>query len=147
MSLLFQNQFFSRFFYFLFIYIFNFLSFFQGRTCSIRKFPGYRSDWRGSCQPTPQPQQCQILNRLSKARDQNPHPHGYQSGSLPLSYKGSSSNTYFFTYLTAMLTSAADCRQFCLAASKVSPLNATLAVGLSRYQLSNYTNFFLFLGC
>lgn len=37
------------------------------------------------------------------------------------------SNTHVFI-LTAMLTRAADCRQFCLAVSEVSPLNTTFAV-------------------
>ena len=32
----------------------------KGRTCSIRKCPDKGSNWICSCQPTPQPQQCQI---------------------------------------------------------------------------------------
>ena len=50
--------------------IFFFFLFFLGHTPGIWKFPGQGSNQGCSCQPTPQPQQCQILNPLSETRDQ-----------------------------------------------------------------------------
>ena len=44
---------------FVFVFVFLLLSF-QGRTHSIRRFPGQGSIWSYSCRPTPEPQQCQI---------------------------------------------------------------------------------------
>ena len=41
------------------VFIFSFWSF-QGRTCGIRRSPGYGSNWSYNCWPTPQPQQCRI---------------------------------------------------------------------------------------
>ena len=41
---------------------------FQSCICGIQKFPGQASNQSCSCWPTPQLQQCQILNLLSKAR-------------------------------------------------------------------------------
>ena len=39
-----------------------------------------------SCRPTPQPQQCRILNPTEQGQRSNLHPHGYQSGSSLLSH-------------------------------------------------------------
>ena len=62
-----------------FIYFLIFCLFFQGLTCGIQRFPGQRSNWSDNyslrhshsnaksepcMQPTPQPQDCQILNPL-----------------------------------------------------------------------------------
>ena len=41
-----------------------------GCTSSTWKFSGQGQNWSYSCRPTPQLQQCQILNSLTKARDQ-----------------------------------------------------------------------------
>ena len=49
-------------------YLDIFFFFFKGRTHSIWKFPGYRSNWSCSFRPIPQPQQGQILNPVSEAR-------------------------------------------------------------------------------
>ena len=47
-----------------------FLFFFKVRMCGIWKFSGQGSNRSCSCQSTPQPQQCWILNPLSEARYQ-----------------------------------------------------------------------------
>ena len=46
------------------------LFFFLSRACTILKFPCQGSNQSCSCQPTPQPQQCQIHNPLIRARAQ-----------------------------------------------------------------------------
>ena len=45
-------------FYHIYIYIYSFS--YQSHICNIWKFPGQRSNWSCSYQPTPQPQQHQI---------------------------------------------------------------------------------------
>ena len=49
--------------------LFCFVLFLMAALCSICKFPGQGSNQSCICQPTPQPQQCWIVNTLSKARD------------------------------------------------------------------------------
>ena len=53
---------------FLFFFFLFFLSF-EGCTCGIWKLPGWGSNRSCCLQPTPEPQQCRILNPLSEARD------------------------------------------------------------------------------
>ena len=43
-----------------FLFVCLFVLSFQGRTCSIWRFPGQGSNWSCSCCSTPKPQQCQI---------------------------------------------------------------------------------------
>ena len=85
---------------------------FQGHTYGIWKFPGQGSNWRCSCRPMPQPQQCRIqvesvtytiphgkgliLNPLSKARDQT---HILMYTSRVHNLLSHSKNSYTYTYL------------------------------------------------
>ena len=94
---------------FFFHYRFFFV-FFQGHTLGIWKFPGQGSNQSYSAslhhrhsnagsepplQTTSQLWQCQILNPLRRARESNPHPHGYQLGLFLLSHNGNSLTTDF----------------------------------------------------
>ena len=47
----------------------NFFFFFSGLHLQHMEVPRLEVDWSCSCHPTPQLQQCRILNPLSKARD------------------------------------------------------------------------------
>ena len=49
-------------------FLFSFFAFY-GCTQGMWRFPGQGSNRSYSCRPTPQPQQCRILNPLSEARD------------------------------------------------------------------------------
>ena len=51
-----------------YLYFFVFLPF-LGPLLRRMEVPWLGENWSCSCRPTPQPQQCQILNPLSKARD------------------------------------------------------------------------------
>ena len=63
---------------------------FQGLTCSIWRPLGKGSNRSCSPQPTPDPQQCQIPNPLSEARNQTCNLVGSQSDLFPLSHNGNS---------------------------------------------------------
>ena len=61
---------------------------FQGHTCGIWKFPGQGWNQSCNCQPTPQLQQCGILNPLSKDRDTSQvcNPLSHNRNSLSCTY-------------------------------------------------------------
>ena len=78
-------------------FFFFFLWSFQGSTHGIQKFPGQGSNWSSSSWPTPQLQQSQILNPLSKARDCTNIFMDTMLDRLLLSHNGNSQNkSYFF---------------------------------------------------
>ena len=95
---------------YLFIYLFIYLFSFNGCTCSTWKFPGQEWNRSCSCQPTSQPEQCQIRtmpvthaatpgNARSLTYWSRPGtelcPHGYQLGLLSLSHKENSPTVLF----------------------------------------------------
>ena len=63
----------------------------------IWKFPGQGSYLSCTCQPTPQPQQCQIINLLSKARDQTWILMDTSQLHNLLSYNGNSNDVFIST--------------------------------------------------